>query len=140
MKLRQERAGLQNYKRQLVQPTLFLCLNSKVQQLAGEITTDEADRKAADEIRAKEASDFTALEKELTEILDTFKRAIGLLERHASMLKLKNANSVAQAFSVLVQATTINFKVQLLAGKITTDDADRKAAREIRAREARLQL
>ena len=77
-----------------------------MEQLAGKITTDEADLKATGEIRAKEGSDFTALEKELTEILDTFKRAIGLLERHASMLELKNTNSIAQALSVLVQAST----------------------------------
>ena len=86
-------------------------LSSYVTELQGAATrstTDEADFKAAGEIRAKEASDFTALEKELTEIIDTLKCAIGLLERHASMLELKNANSVAQALSVLFQASTLS--------------------------------
>ena len=69
---------------------------------------DEADRKAAGKSRAKEASDFTALKRGLTEIIDTLKRAIGLLERHASMLELKNTNSIAQAISVLIQASTLS--------------------------------
>ena len=76
---------MQNNKQIGAKDYLLMSLNSKVQQLAGEITTDEADRKAAGEIRAKEASDFTALEKEQTEIIDTFKQAIGLLERHACL-------------------------------------------------------
>ena len=76
-----------------------------MEQLAGKITTDEADLKATGEIRAKESSD---LEKELTEIVDTLNRAIGLLERHASMVELKNANSVTQALSVLAQACTLS--------------------------------
>ena len=77
-------------------------LSSYVTELQGAATrstTDEADFKAAGEIRAKEASDFTALEKEQTEIIDTFKQAIRFLERHASMLKLENANVVGQALS-----------------------------------------
>ena len=37
-------------------------LDSKVEQLGGEITTDEADLEAATEISAKEASDFVATE------------------------------------------------------------------------------
>ena len=69
---------------------------------------DEADRKAAGKSRAKEASDFTALKRGLTEIIDTFGHAIELLKIHASMLQLKNANSVAKALIVLVQASTIS--------------------------------
>ena len=79
-----------------------------MEQLAGKIATDEADHKAAGEISAKEGGDFTALEKELTEIVDTLHCAIGLLERHASMVELKNANSVTQALSVLAQACTLS--------------------------------
>ena len=44
--------------------SFLLSLTSKVEQLAGKITTDEADLKATGEIRAKEANDFTALKKE----------------------------------------------------------------------------
>ena len=36
-----------------------------IEQLLGEITTDETDLKAATEIRAKSANVFAALEKEL---------------------------------------------------------------------------
>ena len=69
---------------------------------------DEADRKAAGESCAKEASDFTAFRRELTGIIGTFGLAIGLLEIHASMLQLKNANSAAKALIVLVEASTIS--------------------------------
>ena len=48
------------------------------------------------------------MEKELAEIIDTFECAIGLLDRHAFRLDLKNANSVAQALSVLFQASTLS--------------------------------
>ena len=39
---------------------------------------------------------------------DTLKRAIGLMERHASMAELKNANSFTQALFVLAQACTLS--------------------------------
>ena len=87
LKSRQERVRLRNYKRQLMQ-RLFSSYVTELQGAATRSTTDEADFKAAGEIRAKEASDFTALEKELTEIVDTLNRAIGLLERHASIVEL----------------------------------------------------
>ena len=42
-----------------------------MEQLIGEITTDETNFKVATENRAKEASDFAALEKELTKVMNT---------------------------------------------------------------------
>ena len=45
---------------------------------------------------------------ELTVIIDTLKRAIGLMERYASMAELKNANSFTQALFVLAQACTLS--------------------------------
>ena len=79
-------------------------------QVACENTTDGVDCNAAGEIRTKDASDFTALEKEqkqgsltpLSKQLDTWG------DMHASTLKLKNASSVAQALFVLVPASTIS--------------------------------
>ena len=44
----------------------------KVEQLLG-IATDRSDLKPVGEFHAKRPSDFTILEKELTEIIDTFK-------------------------------------------------------------------
>ena len=78
-------------------PTLLASLDLKIKQFVGETYADEADFKAATDIRAKEASDFAASGKRLTEVIDILNHAIGLLERHASLMKLKNANDDVQA-------------------------------------------
>jgi len=88
-------------------------LNAKIEELSTSIASDEADLKAATKIRAKEASDFAAEEKELTEVIDMMNRAIGILEKEskkggASMLQLKDATSVTQALSLLVQASALS--------------------------------
>merc|ERR1719336_2341530 len=88
-------------------------LGSKVEELNADITTDEADLKAATTIRDKEAADFKAEAKELSEIIDTLQRAIGILEREmksgsASMVQLRTAGSVTQALSSMVQASVLN--------------------------------
>ena len=67
--------------------SLLLSLNSKMEQLIGEITTDERNLKAATENHAKEASNFAALEKESTDIIDTLNCTIALLDRYASMIE-----------------------------------------------------
>jgi len=91
---------------------LSASLNSKVESLASSIATDEADLKAATTIRTKEAADFAAQEKELTEVIGTLQRAIGLLEREmqkggASMMQVKGATTLAEAMDVLVRASAI---------------------------------
>jgi len=88
-------------------------LAAKIEMLAGEISVDEADLKAATDIRGKEASVFAAQEKELTEVIDTLQRAVGILEREskkggASMLQLKGAQNLAQALSVMVEASMLS--------------------------------
>jgi len=89
-------------------------LSAKIEELASAISVDEADLKAATEIRAKEASAFEAEEKELTEVIGTLERAIGILEKEmakggsASMVQLKSATNIAQALSVMVQATSLS--------------------------------
>merc|ERR1719277_1908371 len=70
-------------------------LNAKVDELSASIATDEADLKAATEIRAKEHKDFAAEEAELVETTDMLERATGILEREmakggASALQLQN--------------------------------------------------
>jgi len=83
----------------------------KVEELAGSIANDQADLKAATEIRDKEASAFAAEEKELMETIDMLQRASGILEREmqggASMMQLKNVGNVAEALKVMVQASLI---------------------------------
>merc|ERR1719453_2621217 len=74
-------------------------LSAKIEELASAISVDEADLKAATEIREKEKTAFLAEEKELTEVIDTLERAIGILEKEmggagASAALLQNAKSV----------------------------------------------
>merc|ERR1712062_945296 len=87
-------------------------LDTKVGELSESIATDEADLKAATEIRAKENADFLAEEKELAEVTDALQRAIAILEREmakhgASMMQLKNAGSLENALRVLVEASSL---------------------------------
>merc|ERR1719159_1256448 len=89
-------------------------LSAKIEELSGAIATDEADLKAATDIRKKENTAFLAEEKELMDVLDTVERAIGILEKElaksgsASMMQLQSASSVAQALAVMVQATSLS--------------------------------
>jgi len=87
-------------------------LNAKIEELSSAISVDEADLKAATEIREKEQAAFEAEEKELTEVIGTLERAITIIEKEmkggASMMQLKSAGTVAQALSVMVQATAIS--------------------------------
>merc|ERR1712085_22272 len=68
-------------------------LEAKVEELAAGISTDEADLKAATDIRAKEASVFAAEEKDLMETW--------------AMLQMKNAGNVVEAFQAMVRASLI---------------------------------
>jgi hypothetical protein len=85
---------------------MIASLTTKTEQLVSDIATDEADLKASTFIREKESADFAAEKAELSDIIDTLERAIGLLEKHsASMLQLKSAKSVAEALDVMVGAS-----------------------------------
>merc|ERR1719454_309453 len=88
-------------------------LTAKIEELSSAISVDEADLKAATEIRAKENKAFVAEEKELMDVIDTLARAIGILEKEmaksgASMMQLKSAQSVTQALAVMVEATSLS--------------------------------
>jgi len=87
-------------------------LTAKIEEFASAISVDEADLKAATDIRAKEQGAFEAEEKELLEVIDTLQRAVSIIEKEmkggASMMQLKNAGGVLQALTVMVQATAIS--------------------------------
>jgi chromosome segregation ATPase len=86
-------------------------LDTKIDVLSGDIATDEADLKAATEIRDKEAADFAAEEKELSTVIDMLQRAIAVLEKElggASLMQVKSATSLADALAVMVKASSIN--------------------------------
>merc|ERR1719183_1874845 len=56
-------------------------LGTKIEELSNDIKTDEADLEAATKIRATEASDFAAEEKELTTVISMLERATSILSR-----------------------------------------------------------
>jgi len=117
--------------------SLAASLESKVDKLTASITTDEADLKSATGIRAKEAADFAATEKELMEAVSSLERAVAIIEREmkkggASALQLKSANSFAQALGVLVQASSLSSAdgkrlTALLQSSQESEDADDQA-------------
>jgi predicted nucleic acid-binding Zn-ribbon protein len=97
-------------------------LESKIEELSSDISSNEADLKAATGIRKKEATDFAAEEHELKEVIDSLERAVSILTKEmakagASMIQIKSADSVAQAFSAMVQASAMS-----------TDDASKLTA------------
>jgi hypothetical protein len=88
-------------------------LNAKIEDLSSAIAVDEADLKAATEIRAKENAAFVAEEKELVDVIGTLERAIGILEKEmsksgASMMQLKSAKTITQTLALMVEATSLN--------------------------------
>merc|ERR1719414_2901485 len=95
-------------------------LTTKVEELASELSTDQADLKAATQIREKEQASFATLEKDLVETVDMLGRASIIIEREmkggASMLQLQSAKNLEQALSVLVQAS---LTTTADAGKLT---------------------
>jgi chromosome segregation ATPase len=86
-------------------------LETKIEELSNDIKTDEADLEAATKIRDQEAADFAAEEKELTEVISMLERAISILAKNmkasdsTTLLQLKNANSLTEALTVMVQAS-----------------------------------
>merc|ERR1719384_1134780 len=85
-------------------------LATKADELRAAIATNEKDLKAAGAIRAKEAADFAAEEKELMETIDVLARATTILERQggaASMAQLSKVGDLAQAFDTMVRASVI---------------------------------
>jgi len=86
-------------------------LNTKIEELAASIASNDGDLKAATDIRTKENADFVAEEKELMEVIGMLERAVGILEREmaksGSFLQSKSVNTLADALTVMVQASLI---------------------------------
>jgi len=105
---------------------------SKIEELAGSIATDEADLKAATEIRNKEQATFEAEEKDLVETVDILERAIGIIEKEmnggASMMQLKKAGTVTEVLGWMVQAQSLSgsdaHKLTALIQSSNDDEAD----------------
>jgi len=105
---------------------------SKIEELAGSIATDEADLKAATEIRDKEQATFEAEEKDLVETVDILERAIGIIEKEmnggASMMQLKKAGTITEVLGWMVQAQSLSgsdaHKLTALIQSSNDDEAD----------------
>jgi len=86
-------------------------LDTKIGELASDIATDEADLKAATEIREKEHGVFAAEQKELSTVIDMLQRAISVLEKElggASFAQVQSAQNLEQALSAMVKASGIS--------------------------------
>mmetsp|Transcript_96733 Transcript_96733/g.167908 ORF Transcript_96733/g.167908 Transcript_96733/m.167908 type:complete len:693 (+) Transcript_96733:73-2151(+) len=103
---------------------------------AGVISDNEAELKAATDLRAKEQADFKAEEKSLISSKDTLERAIGIVTRQmeagASFAQLKGTQGVLQAVSAMVEASSISTAdgsslAALLQSSANSDDADEDA-------------
>jgi len=113
--------------------------NQGISDIAASVATDEADLKAATEIRAKEHADFQAVDAELASAVDMLGRAIGILEREmsktASLAQMKvdtsNMNSLLGALNTVIEAASFSNqdKSQLVAlvqsrSGVASDDDD----------------
>merc|ERR1719464_1902147 len=90
-------------------------LTTKVDELIADLHVDEADLKAATDIRQKEKGAFGATQTDLLEAIDMLGRAAVIIEKEmnggASMMQLEKASNLEQALSVLVQAALIRSAV-----------------------------
>jgi len=110
--------------------------DSKIEELAGAISVDEADLKAATEIRDKEQATFQAEEKDLVETVDILERAIGIIEKEmnggAAMVQLKKAGTVAEVLGMMVQAESLSsadaHKLTALVQTVQRSDDDDSGA------------
>lgn len=90
--------------------------NTRISELAGSIATDEADLKAATKLREKEQGDFDAVDKELTDTIQTIGKAVGILEKElakhgagAAFLQKPTQGMLefAEAINTLLDAATV---------------------------------
>merc|ERR1719316_218185 len=105
-------------------------LEAKIEELSNDIKTDESDLDAATKIREKENADFKAEESELSEVLSMLERATSILTKEmaksgASMLQLKSASNLADALSVMVQASALSSAdASRLTALVQSDQSD----------------
>jgi len=108
---------------------------SKIEDLSSAISTAERELKEANAIRAKEAADFQASEKELVATVGTLERATGILEKEMAkgsaalaQIDTTNMQNLVQSLSVVVDAaafsTSDRSKLLALVQSRQSEDAD----------------
>jgi hypothetical protein len=92
---------------------------SKIEDLAGAISTADSELKDATVIREKEAADFAASEDELMQTIDALGRAISILEKEMAknpaafaQLQGKDSSKILQALSSVLDAAAFSTKDQ----------------------------
>jgi len=110
--------------------------SARISDLAGALSGNDADLKAATELRKKEEADFLAAEKELIDAVDTLDRAINILERKmkdSALLQSKvdtsDVKKLVQTLGVVIDAAALSLhdKQKLLAlaqNRANSDDED----------------
>lgn len=98
--------------------------SAKIEDLAGSISSNEADLKSATEIRAKEQSDFVANENELMEAISTLGRAINILEREMA----KNPAAFAQVDTSSLDSVLKSLSAVVDAASFSNDDRQKLLA------------
>jgi len=102
---------------------------SQIEDLSAAIASDEKDLKAAKAVRKIEKADFEAEEKQLASDVNTIQRAVTIIEKEsggaASMIQMKNAHSVTEALTAMVQATSLeSADASRLTALLQSDDDD----------------
>merc|ERR1719407_136415 len=106
--------------------------DSKIEELSGAISTNDAELKDAPAIRDKEHADFAASEKELVETVDTLDRAISIISTEmaknpAALAQIDSSNmdSLLKSLSVVVDAAGFSNKdQQKLVALVQNKDED----------------
>jgi len=87
---------------------------TKIEDLGGSISQDDADLKAATEIREKEAAEFHSAEVELMDVVGTLDRAINVLERKLrssalvqAQVNTKDVQELIKTLSAVVDAASL---------------------------------
>jgi len=85
-------------------------MESKIEDAAKKVATNEADLKGATEIREKEASDFAAADADLESTIDMLSRAIGIIDKNmrGGFIQGGTNKDVVSALQTLVSASSIS--------------------------------
>jgi len=97
---------------------------SKIEDLSGAIAKSDAELKGAARIRAKEAADFAATEKELLETIDALGRALSIISSEMA----KNPAALAQIDSTSFETLTQSLSLVVDAAGVSSADKDKLVA------------
>ena len=104
--------------------------DSLIEDLAGKVSTNNADLKAATEIRDAEKADFEKSDQDLAETVDMLRRAVGIIEKEmnkgASLMQSGSMTAITSALQTLLDSNVVNSlnkaKVQALLQSNTDMD------------------